>query len=93
MSDNVTIEYTPSEFECEEKRFYLPGLVIKATCPECGDEMSRDYESDYFSYPKLNGVTEVTLYCGTSLDDGSDCNAELEVKVKLGVTVQLEKGS
>lgn len=45
------------------KRFYMPGIKITVTCPECGDERSQDMGARYIGYPTINEPIEHNLYC------------------------------
>lgn len=60
----VTVEGVCTELP-EVKRFYMPGIVLKGTCPTCGKELERDLGSDYLSY----GETKTTLTCEPDDDD------------------------
>lgn len=50
--------------EMDEKRFYLPGVVVRDACPKCGAAYERDYVGSYLSYPTAGEPFDLTLYCG-----------------------------
>lgn len=68
--------------EIEEKRLYLPGLQLQATCPECRAAYSRDFGDDYLSYPKVGEPEDLTLYC-------RECDHEWKIRVQLDVTMKI----
>lgn len=53
----------------EVKRFYLPYRVT-STCPECGEEVTRDLSGDYLSYPS-GGETDID-FCHEPDDDDDE---------------------
>lgn len=65
--------------EFEIKRFYLP-FEIKAECPNCFSDVSRDLSYSYLSYP-VTGPNVVSLYCGRCGHD-FDVRVELELHLK-----------
>jgi hypothetical protein len=81
MSNNVKISGTPGG-EINIKRLYLPGVQITATCP-CGNELVKDFEIDYLSYPAIDEPYNVYLPC-------ENCNdAAVTVQVVLKVSLEL----
>ncbi len=52
----------------EVKRFYFDG-VLRHPCPKCNSIMTRDFSSDYLSYPQVGVTEDCGLYC-------NDCNRE-----------------
>jgi len=70
--------------EMDDKRFYLPGVTVKANCPKCNKEHAFDLGEDPYSlsYPKIGEETEVYAEC-------DDCDTELSVKVKLHVGIEV----
>ena len=46
-----------------EKRTYLPGIVIKSKCPQCGEPYRKDMSDNYLSYPKVGEPYELHGYC------------------------------
>jgi hypothetical protein len=69
--------------ELDIKRLYLPGLVIRDTCPNCGKECSNDLGEVSTSYPVINAPTTYTLYCG----DG--CEHEWEIPIVIDMKIRL----
>lgn len=45
----------------EVKRFYLPGIDIITTCPNCGYE--HEWEGDYLSYPDAGIPIDLPCCC------------------------------
>lgn len=70
--------------EIEEKRLYLPGLQLEATCPKCHAAYVRDFGDDYLSYPKVGEPEDLTLYCRNR-----DCDHEWKVRAQLDVTMKI----
>lgn len=66
------------------KRFYLPGVVLKTTCPRCGTPKERDFGSNPLNYPEL-GPIYLGLYC-------SHCEYEWNLKAELKVELTLVGG-
>ena len=60
------------------KRFYLEGIELKYTCPNCGEEK---VFTDYLSYPKVNEVESVDFWC-------CECDHEWTETVILTLTVK-----
>lgn len=60
----MTKETSKKAFWAEEgpeeldKRFYIPGVVLKSKCPECGVETIVDLTHEYMSYPTI-GKNEI----------------------------------
>lgn len=67
------------EIDC--KRFYLDGLDLEITCPNCGDISDWD---DYLSYPNTNIPIDFNCYCG-------ECDHEWVEKVKLNLSFEVVK--
>jgi hypothetical protein len=63
------------------KRFHLPGIVIRDDCPKCKRPIERDYESHYFSYPKVGERLQVYFWC-------EDCDAEWWRPAQLQVSLE-----
>lgn len=69
--------------EVDEKRLYLPGLVVQVTCPQCGRVTQQDYGvSHYLNHPDLNRPFHLSLYCST-------CDHEWDVRVILRVKLEV----
>lgn len=80
------------EGECKgaelDKRTYLPGIVIKSKCPECGAPYEMDLSDRYLSYPKVGKPYELTAYCGEG-----ECNYEWSLgSVVVGLTLTPVEG-
>lgn len=69
--------------EIDDKRFSLPGIVIKDNCPNCGKERRYDLNEVAISYPKCNTPIDFDMYCG----DG--CEHEWPVKIIIKLSVEL----
>lgn len=66
-----------------DKRFYMPGYVLKSTCPNCNKRFEMDFATNYLSYPVVGNPASVYCYC----ENG--CGTEWEVKVVVRVTLNL----
>jgi hypothetical protein len=60
----VTVETDNESYEIGVKRFYVPGVVLKSKCPQCGKEAEKDLGDDYLSYPATNTPIYVSMYDG-----------------------------
>ena len=79
----VTLTADPQPVTLDVKRFYLPGFVLRWTCPNCGYNATYDFGDNYLSDPHVNGDDEkVWLWC-------EHCDAESEVLLKFALTVEL----
>lgn len=76
----VTLTITDEVLDSDTKRFYVPA-TIKCRCPECGQEMTWDGNSDYLSYPQFNAATMIYFECAQE--------HESFVPVKLSLTLEL----
>lgn len=65
------------------KRCYLPGFIVVAVCPECGERIERDLGKHYLSYPKT-GVQDISMYHET--DDGDEHDWTVKVDLQLTLT-------
>lgn len=83
----MRIEHTPDVTELDIKRCYLP-IVIHATCPKCGAEVSKHLSSDYLSYPKVNQPISVPMYHYIN-HDGRDEEHEWKIAVVLRVSMEV----
>lgn len=52
----------------EVKRFYLPGIVCRDTCPKCNFEVTTDLAVSYLSYPTISAAN-VHFYCKNCEND------------------------
>jgi len=69
--------------ETSEKRFYFDAQ-LKMECPNCGEEMERNFNDNYLSYPKVGKKAKMSLYC-----HGCDKEFAFPYKVK-AIDVVLE---
>lgn len=70
------------------KRFYVPGVIVGAECPECGEEVETDLGSEYLSYPSLNAIEIVHLTC-PACEEERDLEITIEVPILLTLTVTI----
>jgi len=54
------------------KRFYVPGVVLRSKCPQCGMVDEKDLSDNYISYPQINEPTKVHFYCEHYADSQSE---------------------
>ncbi len=66
----------------DEKRFYLPGVVVSGECPKCGEVSMTDLGFDYLDYPPMNQPFEMHRHC-------RECDEEWYISVKLNVSLEL----
>lgn len=90
MTDpNMVIEGECNGEEGEDlgKRVYLPGVVIRSKCPECGSPYVKDLGESYLSYPRVGVPYRLTGYC-------QECNHEWEMgSVVVGLTLTMAEGA
>lgn len=48
-----------------DKSTYLPGIVIKSKCPNCGAPYTQDMSDNYLSHPKVGEPYELHGYCNS----------------------------
>lgn len=72
-------------FEIGEKRLYLPGCKIEATCPFCGEVITKDLSRNYLSYPTANKPFTETMYHESP--EGRD--HEFSIRLVLGVSLSI----
>lgn len=78
---------TPSlGHELNIKRFYLPGLVITATCPGCSRTLEWNGDIQYLSFPLVNEPFDERMYC----EDCEEADRESNPVVRLILRVGLE---
>lgn len=84
----VTVQSDPKSFDTNVKRFRLHGVVLKSSCPECGEECSRDLGDNYLSEPRANEPFEET-FCHEPETEGDEyiCH-EWTVRIILRITVE-----
>lgn len=51
-----------------EKRFYLPGVIVKAECPICASLVEEDLGKEYISYPHYGVPFDLKCWCGECAD-------------------------
>ena len=91
MDKGLTIEGICTELP-DEKRLYLPGIVLKSTCPKCGQlTIEHDLASDYLSYGNLH--VGFCCYAEEQQPDGSwkgvGCNHEWYFDLKATIRLEL----
>lgn len=81
MADNTQtrIEGTPSG-TLDVKRFFMHGVKLIASCPNCGHEIEDDFGHDYLGYPEVNHPFDRHCYC-------SACEHEWTVKLTLALNL------
>lgn len=45
------------------KRTSLDGVSIDLVCPNCNEDVERDFEHDYLSHPVVGKTEDLTVYC------------------------------
>jgi len=68
-----------------DKRFYIPGVVLKDNCPKCKKEVELDMAVRYLSYPSIGGKEKVHFYC---CEDDGGCAEEWTKHVILELSVR-----
>lgn len=79
----MKIKNKKEKFVLEIKRFYFPSKITW-TCDRCNEENIMDFDEDYLSYPPVNEVFDLDLYC-------PNCDNEHVVKAKLSMKMDIEK--
>ena len=79
----VTIETSGEPFETSEKRFYVPGTVIRSACPYCGESIDKDLSVRPLMCPTANTPIEVGFY-----HEGENGSHEWTVRVVLRIAVE-----
>lgn len=64
------------------KRCYVPGVVINTNCPNCGEQIERDFGNQYLSYPRTGSWKKDAMYC-------TECDHEFTIELKLDVVATL----
>lgn len=70
--------------EIDVKRFYIPGLEVQGNCPKCRAEFTRDFSTDYLSYPQIGEPKTLHLYC-------PECDHEWQRQMVLDISLKLIK--
>lgn len=65
-----------------EKRFYLPGITLKFTCPKCGHTYARDMGDNYLPYPRVGVPIVAHAHC-------PECEHEWDYQLKLNVSLEV----
>lgn len=81
----TTINNDYGDFKIDEKRLRLP-IVLSSHCPHCGLIIDRDFEVDYFSYPRVGYPMTITMY---HFDEDTNEDHEWDVTVQLDVQLSL----
>jgi hypothetical protein len=66
--------------EIDVKRFYLPGVTLRATCPKCNHPWVHDMAHHYLSYPVANVPFEDNAYC-------PECEHEWTFRLRLNLSL------
>lgn len=66
-------------FEIDVKRFYMPGVVVKDVCKDCGGEAVIELDEIYLSYPTANALVDVKLHCAACGDWTTEVQRYLSV--------------
>lgn len=74
------IKNLKTPFQIEVKRLYLP-VVITKNCPKCSRRIVLDLNDDYISYPTLNTVEDIHMYC-------AECDYEFYVSARITVNIE-----
>jgi len=68
-------------YTIDVKRFYIP-VVFVATCPKCGEEVRRDLNDWYLSYPPVGKPFVLDLACG-------ECSYEWGEEIRLLISLEI----
>lgn len=74
--------------EIDDKRFYLPGVVLEDTCPSGDHVVTMDLGEQYLSYPIIGAVDSAWWYCGQCEDAGrrgEDVNWRLNYRLNISL--------
>ena len=83
MSVEIIFKQPPREGVELGKRTYLPGVMLKSTCPKCGTPWTKDLGSDYLSYPVVGKPHNAYGYCHNEA-----CEHEWPVMVIVRLTIE-----
>lgn len=81
MDKNVEIEGTCRSDVEFDKRFYIPGVKVKSTCPNCLLPHTQNMGDNYLSYPSAGVPIKLGFWC-------SECEHEWSVKVVLKISLE-----
>ncbi len=65
----------------EIKRFYFDGK-LEVNCPDCKSKMTRDFGTDYLSYPTFGDKETWYFYC-------DECESEFEMPGRLEGSIDI----
>jgi len=68
--------------EIEVKRFHMPGVTIRATCPACSEPYAADMARGYFMYPAVASPFTTNCHCRS-------CDHDWTVTVRIDVTLSV----
>lgn len=71
-----------SPLELSIKRFYVPGTIIKDTCPNCKTLIENNLDDHYIYYPKFNEKINYPFYC-------NECEHEWNVGIIITIQISL----
>jgi len=82
---SVEVICTPGDSDPLElpKRTYVPGVVLKDTCPKCKTPWEMDLADQYLSHPIVGKPHNVGGYC-----HNEDCGHEWPVMVIVRLTIE-----
>ena len=92
MSEPKTMKhgtaYVPESFTVEgvatalpeQKRCYVPGIIVKSKCPKCGEPFEEDLGEQYLSY----GGLDFSAYCRDE-ECGHEWGCYLKCEIRLSV--------
>lgn len=67
-----------------DKRFCLPGVVMRSRCPRCGAAYSMDFGQEGIPYPVVGEAFDVKCYC-----PDEECDHKWFVKLRLDMTLSV----
>ena len=69
--------------QVDTKRFYIPGVMLGATCPDCKSEVFQDFHgNDYLINPVMGVPIERTIYCEHCYHEWT-CKIIVKIDVKV----------
>lgn len=67
-----------------DKRFHMPGVVLRSQCPKCGAAYAVDFGDGYLPYPVVGKPFASTCFCRDE-----ECAHEWTVTLRLDVTLSV----
>jgi len=64
-----------ADIPLDDKKFRFDAKVTEP-CPSCKQEITRDFEDNYLSYPDKNTPINIGLWC-------QECDKEFELEIKI----------